>query len=56
VIVGEEVKSSEGEIIGLFLSEEIPGGLTPEETAGRIRAKAAWSSCRTRSIRCAAAR
>ncbi|CAA9552159.1 MAG: hypothetical protein AVDCRST_MAG18-404 [uncultured Thermomicrobiales bacterium] len=39
VIVGEEVKSSEGEIIGLFLSEEIPGGLTPEETAGRIRAQ-----------------
>lgn len=39
VIPGEEVKSSEGEIIGLFLSEEIPGGLTPEETAARIRAQ-----------------
>lgn len=37
VIPGEEIKSSEGEIIGLFLSEEIPAGLTPEETAGRIR-------------------
>ncbi len=39
VIPGEEVKSSEGEIIGLFLSEEIPGGLTPEETANQIRAQ-----------------
>lgn len=39
IIPGEEVKSSEGEIIGLFLREEIPGGLTPEETAGRIRAQ-----------------
>jgi len=39
IIPGEEVKSSEGEIIGLFLSKEIPGGLTPEETAGRIRAQ-----------------
>lgn len=37
VIPGEEIKSSEGEIIGLYLSEEIPAGLTPEETAGRIR-------------------
>ncbi len=37
VIPGEEVKSSEGEIIGLFLNEEIPGGLSPEETATRIR-------------------
>lgn len=37
VIPGEEIKSSEGEIIGLFLFEEIPPGLTPEETATRIR-------------------
>jgi predicted metal-dependent phosphoesterase TrpH len=39
VIPGEEVKSSEGEIIGLFLHEEIPAGLSPEETAARIRAQ-----------------
>jgi predicted metal-dependent phosphoesterase TrpH len=39
VIPGEEVRSSEGEIIGLFLEEEIPGGLSPEETATRIRAQ-----------------
>ena len=37
VIVGEEVKSSEGEIIGLFLEEGIPRGLTPEETIVRIK-------------------
>ena len=36
VIPGEEIKSSEGEIIGLFLTEEIPAGLTPEETTERI--------------------
>jgi predicted metal-dependent phosphoesterase TrpH len=39
VIPGEEVKSSEGEIIGLFLREEIPARLSPEETAARIRAQ-----------------
>ncbi len=32
VIIGEEVKTSEGEIIGLFLKELVPRGLTPEET------------------------
>jgi len=37
VIPSEEVKSSEGEIIGYFLSEIVPKGLTPEETARRIR-------------------
>ncbi|MBI3974512.1 MAG: PHP domain-containing protein [Chloroflexi bacterium] len=39
VIPGEEVKTVEGEIIGLFLCEPIPRGLTPEETIGRIRAQ-----------------
>ena len=37
VIVGEEVKSSQGDIIGLFLEEEIPRGLSPLETVHRIR-------------------
>jgi hypothetical protein len=37
IIVGEEVKTSEGEIIGLFLSEEIPRDLSPEETVRRIK-------------------
>jgi len=37
IIVGEEVNTSEGEIIGLFLREEIPPGLSPVETVKRIR-------------------
>ena len=37
VIPGEEVKTTEGEIIGLGLREAIPRGLTPEETIARIR-------------------
>lgn len=37
VIPGAEMKSSEGEIIGLFLVRDIPVGLSPEETALRIR-------------------
>ncbi|MHB1414545.1 MAG: PHP domain-containing protein [Chloroflexota bacterium] len=39
VIVGEEIRTSEGEIIGLFLSEEIPARLSPEETVERIKAQ-----------------
>jgi predicted metal-dependent phosphoesterase TrpH len=37
VVVGEEVRSTRGEIIGLFLEERVPFGLTPHETAQRIR-------------------
>lgn len=37
VIVGSEVRTCEGEIIGLFLHEEIARGLTPEETIRHIR-------------------
>src|SRR4051812_21707399 len=37
VVVGEEVRSTQGEIIGLFLEERIPFGLTPIDTAKRIR-------------------
>ncbi|MGN0666926.1 MAG: PHP domain-containing protein [Huintestinicola sp.] len=39
VICGEEIFTSQGEIIGLFLSETIPAGLTPEETVSRIKAQ-----------------
>ncbi len=47
VIVGEEVKSSQGEVIGLFLEETIPGGLHVRrdrgghQRAGRHRLRAA---------------
>ena len=37
IIIGEEVGTTEGEIIGLFLQKTIPGGLTPEETIQAIR-------------------
>lgn len=37
VIIGEEIKSAAGDIIGLFLQEEVPGGLPALETAQRIK-------------------
>ena len=37
VIVAEEVKTSEGEVIGLFLEEWIPKGLTFDETLSLIK-------------------
>ena len=39
VIVGEEVKTAEGEVIGLFLEETIPGGLAFAETIAAIKAQ-----------------
>jgi predicted metal-dependent phosphoesterase TrpH len=36
VIVGEEVSSKSGHIIGLFLEEAVPGGLSATETIARI--------------------
>lgn len=39
IIVGEEISTSEGEIIGLFLQSQIEPGLTPEETVRQIRAQ-----------------
>ncbi len=38
VIVGMEIDTAEGELIGLFLEETIPTGLPASETAERIRA------------------
>jgi predicted metal-dependent phosphoesterase TrpH len=37
VVVGEEVRTHAGELIGLFLTEHIPFGLAPTEAARRIR-------------------
>ena len=39
VIVGEEVKSTKGDIIGLFLEEEVPRGLSPMETVRNIKSQ-----------------
>ncbi|WP_102399826.1 PHP domain-containing protein [Haloimpatiens massiliensis] len=37
VIVGEEIMTTEGEIIGLFLKEKVEKGLTPRETIEKIK-------------------
>ncbi len=37
VIVAEEILTSAGELMALFLTEEVPKGLSPEETIARIR-------------------
>jgi len=39
VIIGEEVKTSGGDLICLFLEEAIPPGLSPAETIARVRAQ-----------------
>ncbi len=38
VIVGEEIETSAGQVIGLFLEAEVRPGLSPEETIERVRA------------------
>lgn len=37
IIVGEEIMTSGGEIIGLFLSQRVPAGLTPRQTIKHIK-------------------
>lgn len=37
VIVGEEIMTTHGEIIGYYLTEEVPRGLSPQETIRRLR-------------------
>ena len=37
VILGEEIRSTVGDVIGLFLREAIPAGLSPAETLAEIR-------------------
>jgi predicted metal-dependent phosphoesterase TrpH len=39
VILGEEVSSADGEIVGIFLQRTIPRGLSAEETADEIHAQ-----------------
>ena len=39
VILGEEVSTSDGEVVGIFLQRTIPRGLTAAETADEIRAQ-----------------
>jgi len=39
IIIGEEIDTSAGELIGLFLNEEIPPALSPQETIARIKSQ-----------------
>jgi hypothetical protein len=42
-VIGEEIRTEKGEISGLMLNEEIPKGLSPEETLDRINEQGAIS-------------
>jgi predicted metal-dependent phosphoesterase TrpH len=44
VIVGEEIMTSSGEILGLYMTDEIPHRLTPQETIERLRKQGAFIS------------
>jgi len=35
-LVGEEIKTTEGELLALFIAEWVPPGLSPEETIDRV--------------------
>ena len=40
-VIGEEIKTTQGELIALFLTDEVPPGLSPEETISHIHAQGA---------------
>jgi predicted metal-dependent phosphoesterase TrpH len=44
VIVGEEIMTTQGEILGYFVQEEIPPGLTPQRTIALLREQGAFVS------------
>ena len=44
VIVGEEIMTTQGEILAAFVQEEIPKGLSPAETIQRLRDQEAFIS------------
>ncbi len=41
VVVGEEIRTTRGELLGYFLREQIPHGLSPHETIARLREQGA---------------
>jgi predicted metal-dependent phosphoesterase TrpH len=44
VIVGEEIATTRGEILAAFVTEEVPQGLTPQETIRRLKDQGAFIS------------
>lgn len=41
VIIGEEIFTTEGELLAYFLQEQVPPGLSPEDTIAKLRAQGA---------------
>lgn len=44
VIIGEEIMTTQGELLAAFVTEEVPPGLSPEETIRRLREQGAFIS------------
>jgi predicted metal-dependent phosphoesterase TrpH len=44
IIVGEEIMTTNGEILAAFVNNEIPSGLSPQETIHRLRDQGAFIS------------
>jgi predicted metal-dependent phosphoesterase TrpH len=44
VIIGEEIATTRGEILAAFVRDEIPSGLTPQETIRRLKDQGAFIS------------
>ena len=44
VILGEEIMTTRGEILAAFVSEEVPRGLSPQETIRRLKDQGAFIS------------
>ena len=39
IVAGQEVTTTEGDLIGLFLKQRLPSGMTPEDTIAMIKAQ-----------------
>ena len=44
IIIGEEIMTTRGEILAAYVTEEIPAGLSPQETIRRLRGQGAFIS------------
>lgn len=44
VIIGEEIKTTAGELLAAFVQEEVPAGLSPNEAIARLRGQGAFIS------------
>jgi len=44
IIVGEEIMTTRGEILAAYVTEEIPAGLSPQETIRRLKEQGAFIS------------